>query len=88
MNSSSETRWLIGPSRPIVPTTAVTPSSSGTPAATSAPKVSTRMISVTGIDSMPALREVVAEGLAERLVGAGVAELADEQSTGAWRRRP
>src|SRR3954470_8887874 len=42
--------WLIGPARPIVPTTAEIASSSGSPAATSVPKARTRMISVRGSD--------------------------------------
>ena len=48
------------------------------PAATSAPNASTRMISVIGSDSVSAFWKSSLEGLRQRLVRAGVAELADE----------
>ena len=48
-------RWLGSAIRPNVARTAVRASSSGMPAATSAPNASTRMSSVIGSESAPAL---------------------------------
>ena len=53
--SSIGKMWLGIATRPIVAITAEIASSTGTPAATSAPNAITRMISVTGSDSVSAL---------------------------------
>ena len=55
MDSSTGTIWLMGPMRPNVATTALTASSSGMPAASSVPNVTSRMTSVSGSESVPAL---------------------------------
>ena len=59
--------------------TPVNASSSGMPAATSVPNATSRMISVSGSESVVGLVRSLAEDLLEVLLGAAVAELLDDE---------
>src|SRR5436190_593994 len=65
---------------PIAASTAENASSTGTPAATNAPKATRRITNVTGSDSRSAFSKSLALGVVERLVGARLAELLDDEA--------
>ena len=71
--------WLTPRDEAKVAITAVRPSSSGRPAATSAPKASSRMMSVSGSDSVSAFLRSSANIFVDGLAGARVAELLDAE---------